>query len=222
MNFILTYNLLESLTEDDRRIVSHPDILYHYTRPLAVMNIFKEDSMRVDLNCEAVCFTTDAGYQIYDQPCGLIFSRKKITDAGYELKEYDDFEELEYNPEGTSESEERVYENINGVSNLVTGVIIKWDCIGILDSPEGHRIEDIYYDDNGNDHDTYELRLEDFTKFLETLKARGIKVQEIGKPAAPTGMVMNGKVQINYKVDNPIVLNKGDAEKFKKRWNHMI
>jgi hypothetical protein len=229
MNFLLTYNLLENLveesdskiTEGGRRIISHPDILYHYTRPLAMMNIFKEDTLRADLNCNAVCFTTDATYPIYDQPCGLVFSRSKITAAGYTLEEFDDFEEIAYNPDGSSESEERVNENVVGISKMVTEVKVKWDRIGIVDSPKGHVIEDVYYDKQGKEHDTWDLTLKEFTQFLESLKAKGIVITEIGKPAKPTTTLVNGKLKYinNSNIKSPIKLADKDLADLRKRWN---
>ncbi len=209
------------LSEGGRRIVSDPDVLYHYTRPLAMTNIFKEDCMRADLNCDAVCFTTDATYPIYDQPCGLVFSRKRITDAGYTLEEYDDFEEMAYNPDGRSESEERIYENVKGVSKLVTGVVVKWDRIGIVDSPEGRRIEDVYYDESGDEYDTWDLMLDDFTNFLKSLKSKGISVTEVGSPETPTTALVDGKLQYLDKtnIENPIQVTDSELAELRKHWN---
>lgn len=168
----------ESLQETVR-VVSNPDVLYHWTNPTPFLKIFTENCLRADVNMNCVCFTTDKDYMIYEYPCGIKFSREKLLKAGYELEEADEFD---WDPDGIGESEERIFENIDNVSAYVTAVGINWEHISIVQSKQGARIADANYDEFGDELENYELMLDDFMTLLNSLKAKGIKVVEQGKP----------------------------------------
>ena len=180
MNFTEAYSELNSLYEA-KRIISDVDALYHYTNPTPLFKIFTEDCLRADVHLNAVCLTTDRDYVIYDYPCGMRLSRKKLTEAGYELVPFDEFEDDE---EASGESEERIYGNVDNLSNYVTAVFIDWDKIPVVQSTEGDRIADAVYDEHGNEHESYDLMLSDFRAFLNKLNIKGIKVNEKGSPMA--------------------------------------
>ena len=72
------------------------------------------------------------------------------------------------------ESEERIYKNIENVSDYVTAVHINWEHIAIVRSRDGDRIADATYDEQGNEDETYDLRLNNFISILDSLKAKGI------------------------------------------------
>lgn len=184
-------NLADALKELDdlyeaKRIISDVDALYHYTNPTPFVKIFTEDCLRGDIHTEAVCLTTDRDYIIYDYPCGIQLSRKRLEDAGYELEKFDEFE---YDEHGAGESEERIYGNIENLSDYVTAVYINWQGrseaeIAIVQSAEGDRIADAFYDEQGNEQESYDLMLSDFKKLLNTLKSKGIMVHEKGSPVS--------------------------------------
>lgn len=183
MDFNETYSALDALYEA-KRIISDVDVLYHYTNPTPFLKIFTEDCLRGDVKTEAVCLTTDRDYIIYDYPCGIQLSRKKLLQDGYTLVPFDDFAD---NPDAPSESEERVYSNINNISKYVTAVYINWQGrgeaeISVVQSAEGDRIADAVYDEQGNENENYNLMLSDFRTLLSTLKHKGIKVIEKGSP----------------------------------------
>lgn len=178
MNFNDAYSTLETLYEA-KRVIHDVDVLYHFTNPTPFLKIFKEDCLRADVHLEAVCLTTDRDYQIYGYPCGIQFSRSKLTQAGYDLVPFDEFED---DPESRGESEERIYGNVNNMSNYVTAVYINWENISLVQSAEGDRIADAIYDEQGNEDETYDLMLEEFRSLLSELKGRGIRVVEKGSP----------------------------------------
>jgi hypothetical protein len=198
-DFIKLYEELEDLPvpeteelEESRRIVSDPDALYHYTNPGPLMNIFKTDCLRSDINTQAVCFTTDASYAIYGYPCGLKLSRAALEAAGYTLIPYD---EWEGDSDHKGESEERVLGDVKGISGLVTEVIIHWQGesgawssrldpeIAIVNIDGMDYIADSEYDEKGNEGEGLDISLKDFLDFLDRLSASGIKVTEYGTPA---------------------------------------
>jgi hypothetical protein len=184
MNFLLTYNLLENLADDSenlseaKRVVSDPDILYHYTNPNPLHRILTDDCLRSNIHLNAVCLTTDKDYKIYDYPCGIQFSREKLISDGYELVEFDEFAD---DAESAGESEERIYEDITNVSKYITAVHVDWNKIAIVQSPEGYRVADAKYETYGEGEE-YSLLLSQFRFFLMRLNMKGIKVIETGKP----------------------------------------
>lgn len=178
MNFNEAYSALNTLYEA-KRVVSGQDILYHYTNPTPLLKIFTEDCLRADIHLHAVCLTTDKDYIIYDYPCGIQFSREKLTQAGYELVEFDEFAD---DPDSRGESEERIYKNITDVSKYATVVYVDWNKIPIAQSAEGDRIADATYDEQGNENESYDLMLVDFISLLDILKRKGITVKENGSP----------------------------------------
>lgn len=179
------FKLYENLWDEKQplketvRVISNPDTLYHWTNPTPFTKIFTENCLRADVNMKGVCFTTDKDYMLYEYPCGLKFSREKLLAAGYELEEVDEFD---YDPDGIGESEERIYKNITNVTDYVTAVGINWEHISVVQSKEGDRIADASYDEYGDELENYDLFLDDFYKLLDSLKAKGIKVVEKGKP----------------------------------------
>lgn len=177
MNFLETYSILEAITES-RRIISDPDVLYHFTNPTPLLNIINQNCLKSTVHLDAVCFTTDANYQIYEYPCGMQFSRSKLESHGYELVPFDEYEEIS---DMSSESEERVYEDITDVIECLTSVSINWNSIEIVQSKDGDRIADAVYIDQ-EEHESYDLRLDDFKAMLKTLSDHGIKVIENGAP----------------------------------------
>jgi hypothetical protein len=185
MNFNEAYNSLDKLYES-KRVISDADILYHYTNPTPFVRIIKENCLRADINTEAVCLTTDKDYVIYNYPCGFQFSRQKLLDDGYELELYDNNEE---NPFCRGESEERVLSNINNVMKYVTAVYINWQGRNfaeipiVYDQTSGtYKIADARYDQQGNEYEDYTLSLTSFRFLLSSLKAKGIRVIERGRP----------------------------------------
>lgn len=183
MNFAEAIKELDDLYEA-KRVISDVDTLYHYTNPTPFLKIFTEDCLRGDVHTEAVCLTTDRNYIIYDYPCGIQLSRKKLVEDGYELVPFDEFE---YDTDGAGESEERIYGNINNLSKYVTAVYINWQGRGeaelsIVQSAEGDRIADAVYDEHGNELENYDLMLSDFVALLDKLKSKGIRVHEQGSP----------------------------------------
>lgn len=178
--------LEQDSVEEALRVVSDPDVLYHYTNPTPFLKIFKEDCLRADIKLNAVCLTTDKEYIIYDYPCGIQLSRKRLLEDGYEFVPFDEFED---DTDAAGESEERIYGNINKLSKYVTAVHINWQGrdeaeIAIVSSSSGDRIADAVYDEHGNENETYDLMLRDFRKLLDSLRAKGIKVIEQGRPIA--------------------------------------
>ena len=165
--------------EETVRVVSDPDILYHWTNPTPFVNIFKENCLRADVHMKCVCLTTDKNYMIYGYPCGIQFSREKLLKAGYKLEEADEFD---WDPDGIGESEERIFKNIENVIDYITAVGINWEHISVVQSKEGDRIADATYDEYGDELENYDLFLDNFYKLLDSLKAKGIKVVEKGKP----------------------------------------
>ena len=183
---------------EDKRVIHDVDILYHYTNPTPFLKIFTEDCLRADVNLNAVCLTSDRDYIIYDYPCGIQFSRKKLLDAGYELIPVDEFDE---DPDDFSESEERIYKNIDNLSSYVTAVHINWQGKGeaelaIVKSAQGDRIADAVYDEQGNEDEVYDLKLKDFKNLLASLKAKGIKVIEHGTPVARYYLTDKGDLEL--------------------------
>jgi hypothetical protein len=183
VNFAEAIKELDDLYEA-KRVISDVDTLYHYTNPTPFLKIFTEDCLRGDVHTEAVCLTTDRNYIIYDYPCGIQLSRKKLVEDGYELVPFDEFE---YDTDGSGESEERVYGNIDNLSKYVTAVYINWQGRGeaelsIVQSAEGDRIADAVYDEHGNELENYDLMLSDFVALLDKLKSKGIRVHEQGSP----------------------------------------
>jgi hypothetical protein len=196
MDFNEAYFELDNLYEA-KRIIHDVDVLYHYTNPTPFLKIFTGDCLRADVKLNAVCLTTDRNYLIYDYPCGIQFSRKKLLDAGYELIPFDEFEN---DPEASGESEERIYGNINNLSKYVTAVHINWQGrgdaeIAVVKSSAGDRIADAIYDEHGNENETYDLMLNDFKKLLDSLRAKGIKVIEHGSPKAKYYLDDNGELE---------------------------
>jgi hypothetical protein len=183
MNFINAYSTLDNLYEA-KRVISDADVLYHYTNPTPFFKIFTSDCLRGDVKTEAVCLTTDREYIIYDYPCGIQLSRKRLVADGYELEPFDDFVD---NPDAPSESEERIHGNIENLSKYVTAVHINWQGrgeaeISVVQSAEGDRIADAEYAENGDELENYNLMLNDFRDLLNELRSKGIKVIENGKP----------------------------------------
>lgn len=183
MNFTEAYKSLDKLYES-RRVISDPDVLYHYTNPTPFVKIIKENCLRADINTEAVCLTTDKDYVIYNYPCGFQFSRQKLLDDGYELELFDNNEE---NPFCRGESEERVLSNIDNVMKYVTAVYINWQGrngaeIPIVYDGSTYRIADASYDQQGNEHEEYALPVMEFRFLLANLKAKGIPVITRGTP----------------------------------------
>ena len=185
MNFEEAIKELDALYEA-RRVISDVDALYHYTNPTPFVKIFTEDCLRGDIHTKAVCLTTDREYIIYDYPCGIRLSRSKLEADGYKLEQYDEFE---YDTEGAGESEERILGNIENLSKYVTAVYINWQGrgeaeIAVVQSAEGDRIADAFYDEHGDEHETYDLMLSDFAAVLSTLRNKGIRVHEQGSPVS--------------------------------------
>ena len=185
MNFAEAIKELDDLYEA-KRVISDVDTLYHYTNPTPFVKIFTEDCLRGDIHTEAVCLTTDREYIIYDYPCGIQLSRSKLEADGYELEKFDEFA---YDANGAGESEERIHGNIENLSKYVTAVYINWQGrgeaeIAIVQSAEGDRIADAFYDEYGDEQETYDLMLSDFIKLLGTLKSKGIRVHEKGSPVS--------------------------------------
>lgn len=183
MNFADALKELDDLYEA-RRVISDVDALYHYTNPTPFVKIFTEDCLRGDVHTEAVCLTTDRAYIIYDYPCGIQLSRKRLEADGYELEKFDEFA---YDEEGAGESEERIYRNIENLSKYVTAVYINWQGrgeaeIAVVQSAEGDRIADAFYDEHGDEQESYDLMLSDFISLLTALKNKGIRVHEQGSP----------------------------------------
>lgn len=185
MNFITAYSELESLNEA-KRVISDVDTLYHYTNPTPFLKIFTEDCLRGDIHTNAVCLTTDRDYIIYDYPCGIQLSRSRLEADGYELEPFDEFA---YDADGAGESEERINGNIENLSKYVTAVYINWQGrgeaeIAIVQSADGDRIADAYYDEHGDEQEKYDLKLSDFISLLSELRSKGIRVHEQGKPVS--------------------------------------
>jgi hypothetical protein len=187
MNFLLTYNLLENLTEasenisEAKRVISDTDALYHFTGPLALFNIFDDNALKANVHGDGVCFTTDRDYTIYGYPCGIRVSRKKLEQAGYVLELYDEFPD----EKGSGESEERVYETITNLTDYTTFVYIDWDHISIIPSSSGWRVVGAKYDTvdpEVPEEDDFSLYIEDFQDLLQWIRNKGIKVSEIGEP----------------------------------------
>ena len=184
-------NLANALKELDdlyeaKRVISDVDALYHYTNPTPFVKIFTEDCLRGDIHTEAVCLTTDHDYIIYDYPCGIRLSRSKLEADGYKLERFDEFA---YDADGAGESEERIRGNIENLSKYVTAVYINWQGrgeaeIAIVQSAEGDRIADAFYDEHGDEQESYDLMLSDFRSLLDTLKSKGIRVHEKGSPVS--------------------------------------
>lgn len=196
MNFTEAYSTLENLYEA-KRIIHDVDVLYHYTNPTPFLKIFKGDCLRADVKLNAICLTTDREYIIYDYPCGIQLSRKKLTDDGYDLIPFDKFAD---DLEAAGESEERIYGNIENLSKYVTAVHINWQGrdeaeIAVVKSSQGDRIADATYDERGNENETYDLMLKDFRELLDNLKAKGIKVIENGQPRARYYLTDTGKLK---------------------------
>lgn len=186
MNFKDAIVALDQLYEA-KRVIHDTDILYHFTNPTPLLKIFLTDTLCADVNIKAVCLTTDKDYRIYGYPCGIQFSRKKLLDAGYDIIPFDEFAD---DPDADGESEERIYKNIEQLSKYVTAIHIYWQDswegaeIAIAQSSQGPRICDAVYDEQGNEGESYDLMLKDFTDLLDTLKSKGIKVIEYGSPMA--------------------------------------
>ena len=178
MNFTDAYLALDNLYEA-KRIISNEDILYHYTNPTPLLKIFREECLRGDVHLKAVCLTTDKDYVIYGYPCGIQLSRKKLTQAGYELIKFDEFED---DPDSAGESEERIYGNIDNISRYTEAIYINWENISVVQSADGDRIADAVYDEFGNENETYDLMLSDFKELLAALEQKGIKIIEKGSP----------------------------------------
>lgn len=185
MNFADAIKELDDLYEA-KRVISDVDTLYHYTNPTPFVKIFTEDCLRGDIHTEAVCLTTDRDYIIYDYPCGIQLSRSRLEADGYELEKFDEFA---YDADGAGESEERIQGNIENLSKYVTAVYINWQGrgeaeIAVVQSAEGDRIADAFYDEHGDEQESYDLMLSDFKKLLVTLKSKGIRVHEKGSPVS--------------------------------------
>lgn len=176
------YRLYETMweksLEEAKRIISDPDILYHWTNPTPLFHIFTENCLRADIHLKAVCLTTDENYRIYGYPCGIHFSRKKLLDDGYQLDLVDEFED---DPFG-GESEERIYKNIENVAKYVVAVYVNWNHIDVVRAKDGDRIADADYDEEGNENENYNLRLSNFMNLLDSLKSKGIKIIQEGQP----------------------------------------
>lgn len=177
-DFTKVYEELSKINEA-KRIISDQDILYHWTNPTPLVQIFTENTLRADIHLKAVCLTTDENYKIYGYPCGIQFSRERLLAAGYELELFDEYEDDFDSP---GESEERIYKNIENVSDYVTAVHINWEHIAVVRSKDGDRIADATYDEQGNEDETYDLRLNNFMSILESLKAKGINIIQEGEP----------------------------------------
>lgn len=197
MNFNDAITALDQLYEA-KRVIHDVDVLYHFTNPTPFLKIFSNDTLRADVKLKAVCLTTDKEYRIYGYPCGIQLSRKKLQEAGYELIQFDEFAD---DPDAAGESEERVLGNIEQLSKYVTAVHIYWQDswegaeIAIAQSSQGHRICDAVYDDQGNEDESYDLMLKDFTDLLDTLKSKGIKVIEYGAPHAGYYLTDDGRLE---------------------------
>lgn len=197
MNFNDAIAALDQLYEA-KRVIHDVDVLYHFTNPTPFLKIFSNDTLRADVNLKAVCLTTDRNYRIYGYPCGIQFSRKKLLDDGYEIVPFDEFAD---DPEAAGESEERIYKNIEQLSKYVTTVHIYWQGsrddaeIAIARSSQGPRICDAVYDERGNENESYDLMLKDFTDLLNTLKSKGIKVLEYGTPHAGYYLTDTGRLE---------------------------
>ena len=201
-------SFVEAITELDdlyeaKRVMQDADALYHYTNPLPFCRILKSDSLRMDINEGAVCFTTDANYRIYGCPIGLQFSRQKLINAGYELEEYDDYQPEIYGDDraedASTESEERVYETVKGIKKLLTAVHVHWSPEGMTQDQAPDSIDypfidvaqsargDIIGDDNPNaaslaDSLVWKISMSYFRRQLRELQAAGIKIYEYGTP----------------------------------------
>lgn len=185
MNFAEAIKELDDLYEA-RRVISDVDTLYHYTNPTPFVKIFTEDCLRGDIHTEAVCLTTDRDYIIYDYPCGIQLSRSRLEADGYKLEKFDEFA---YDTDGAGESEERIHGNIENLSKYVTAVHINWQGrgeaeIAVVQSAEGDRIADAFYDEHGDEQESYDLMLSDFKKLLSILKSKGIRIHEKGSPVS--------------------------------------
>ena len=200
----------DALAELDRlyeakRVIHDVDVLYHYTNPTPFCKIFSNDTLRADVHLKAVCLTTDRDYRIYGYPCGIQFSRKKLLDAGYDIIPFDEFAD-DINAAG--ESEERIYANIENLSKYVTSVHIYWQGsrdgaeIAIAQSSKGPRICDAAYDEQGNENESYDLMLKDFTDLLNTLKTKGIKVIEHGAPVIGYYFTDTGELEYIDNIDD--------------------
>lgn len=189
--------LYENLTElnETIRIMSDPNILYHYTNPTPLYQILTSGCLRADVNLKAVCFTADKDYVIYGYPCGMQFCRDKLVKDGYELFEVD---EWDYEPDNFGESEERIYKNVTNVLKYITHVYINWDHISIVRTKDGYKIADATYDCNGDEYENYDLDYNVFQKLLLSLRMKGIRVVEKGAPDLETYYLDdNGKLCYN-------------------------
>jgi hypothetical protein len=197
MNFNDAIAALDQLYEA-KRVIHDVDVLYHFTNPTPFLKIFSNDLLRADVKLNAVCLTTDKEYRIYGYPCGIQLSRKKLQEAGYELIQFDEFAD---DPDAAGESEERVLGNIEQLSKYVTAVHIYWQDswdgaeIALANSSQGPRICDAVYDEQGNEGESYDLMLKDFTDLLDTLKSKGIKVIEYGAPHAGYYLTDDGRLE---------------------------
>ena len=171
--------------EETVKVTSDPDKLWHSTEIGPFYKIFSSGTMlskvRGDEGVEALCFTTDADYTIYDYPCTIELSRSKLEAAGYELYPVDEFEDDEY---GRGESEERINKDITNIWDYVTGVEIRWQDIAAAEYEGDLRLSTAEYDEQGNESDNWDLKLSDLQTVIDDLKARGIKVTEVGEPMA--------------------------------------
>ncbi len=180
MNFIKALTELDKLYEA-KRVISDVDALFHYTSPLALYNIFDDNALLANVHGDGVCFTTDRDYTIYDSPCGIRVSRKKLEQAGYELVPYDEFPD----EDGRGESEERVYKSITNLTNYVTFVYIDWTKILIIPSSSGWIVVGARYNELPPEileTDDFTLSLEDFQILLQWIRNKGILVSEFGDP----------------------------------------
>lgn len=189
--------LEEELTEA-KRIISHPDILYHATEAENLYKILSEDTLKGSINTRAninaVCLTTDINYTIYQYPCKLQFSRKLLTEGGYEFIPYDEFAD---DTKGRGESEERILGDITEVSKYLTAVHLNWDQIAIAKSiqpgAEGNYISGPRYDKHNNEDEAWDLRYEDFIAVLKKLQASGVYILQEGKKTYRYWIDENGK-----------------------------
>jgi hypothetical protein len=169
--------------EETVKITSDPDKLWHSTELGPFYKIFTSGTMlskvRGDEGVQALCFTTDKDYIIYDYPCTIELSRSKLLDAGYELYPVDEFEDDEY---GRGESEERINKDITNIWDYVTAVEIRWADVAAAEDEDDLRLSTAEYDDQGNESDNWDLKLSDLREVLDDLTARGIKVTEVGEP----------------------------------------